>query len=442
MALTKELTPGQRVWIEEGPFKGLEAFVTGPTDEKGNITTYPDTDVVRRRKVDITVHDMTNDSDEGPVETTILPRMLHAIDPHARAKVVANREAMDQARALDKAALVTEVAEHGVVEPIMAEPITDPMDPILDRFRPDPEVVNEYVSRRIPGGYIDYEYLLDLRDKRDKNGYSPNVALVGETQSGKTMLVHVLAVLAAERDGMPKPYPVFTLSGSSGVTNYDLYGMTTSVFDAQGREVLVWMEGLVPTAAMAGGILYLDEWNAVSPSQAVALHPLLDFRRSFVNTQKAVPNGHGGFMPEVVKASTNLWVLSTINPGYRGTQLMAEASTNRFQWLEWDYDENTEKALIKSTTIRVFGDHLREARERKSLTVPVGTSALMALNEKCSTFGAENALWSFMGMFPPAERIKVETILDDEGIRPLLLQEYPTPDRGQTEPDTADALAT
>ena len=158
--------------------------------------------------------------------------------------------------------------------------ITDPMHPSLDQFRPSETLVDNYVSRRLPGGYNDIELLMALRDDRDEHGYSPNIALVGPTQSGKTMFVQVLAVLAARADGLPKPYPVFTLNGSAGISNYDLYGKTTAVI-IDGVETLVWMDGVAPLAARCGGILYLDEWNAVPPTQAVALHPLLDDRRQF-----------------------------------------------------------------------------------------------------------------------------------------------------------------
>ena len=324
---------------------------------------------------------------------------------------------------------------------VAAEPVTDPMDPSLDEFRPDPQLVKEYVSRTVAGGLSDIEYLLHLRDQRDRNGYSPNVALVGETQSGKTMLVRVLACLAAERDGLPKPYPIFTLNGSMGITSYDLFGQTSAVI-VDGHETLVWMDGLVPRAINCGGFLYLDEWNAVAPQQATALHPILDDRREFVNYQKAVPDGHNGFRPERVKANTSLWVLATINPGYKGTQTMAEASTNRFRWLSWDYDATTEEKLIPSATVRLVGEALRTARNERALTVPLGTSALQRFNHDCATFGVDNAVWVLMGMYPPVERDRVRTIVEDRGFIDLLKAEYPTPMYGEQTPPVSPQSTT
>lgn len=300
----------------------------------------------------------------------------------------------------------------------------DPMDPQLDRFRPDPEVVGRYISRTLPGGITDIDLLLGLRDLRDSNGAPPNIGLVGATQSGKTMLVSVLACLAAARDGLAKPYPVFTLNGSTGISSYDLFGQTTATM-TEGRETLVWMDGLVSLAMRCGGLLYLDEWNAVPPAQATALHPVLDERRTFTNYHHAVPDGHGGYMPEVVTAHCEMWVIATVNPGYRGTHVMAEASTNRFRWLSWEYDEATEERLVPSSVVRSLGFALREAYEQRVVTVPTGVTALRRLNEDSATMGALPALFIFTSMFPPNERDRVHAIIEDRGFYELLDAEYP-----------------
>lgn len=399
----KHLQAGLQVHIIDGPMQGFTATVIDPH-------VIPDGQP-NQRKVAVDINGAG--ANGSNLRSYILPRQLD-VQPVATEQSTIVPQ--------DEAALT--VISKGEVQ--RGAPITDPMDPALDEFRPDFRVVTEYVSRLVPGGLKDIDYLLHLRDMRDSNGYSPNVALVGETQSGKTMLVEVLACLAAERDGHPKPYPVFTLNGSVGISSYDLFGQPGAVV-IDGKETIVWMDGLVPLALNCGGFLYLDEWNAVAPQQATALHPVLDARRSFTNYQRAVPDGHGGFRPEVVKANPGLWVISTINPGYKGTQSMAEASTNRFRWMEWDYDASTEEAIIPSTTVRALGAALREARAQRAITVPVGTSALRRLNEDLASFGVENALWVFSSMFPPSERDRVRAICDDRGFTDLLRAEYPNP---------------
>lgn len=414
MAKASALIPGMEVRIMAGPYQDHTARVIDPTPipDGGDDRSGPE----NQRKVLVALTEVFG-ADDQPQQVYILPRLL---DPR-RMQVVAGDNSVTLP-VMQQAAL-THIDGGALHEP---EPITDPMDPALDRFRPDPSVVKRYISRMVPGGYSDIDFLLAQRDQRDANGYSRNVALVGETQSGKTMLVQVLAVVAAERDGMPKPYPVFTLSGSSGVTNYDIFGQTSAVI-IDGKETLVWMEGLAAMAAKCGGFLYLDEWNAVSPSQAVALHPLMDDRRQFINTQKAVPDGHGGFSPEVVEANPLLWIISTINPGYKGTQTMAEATSNRFTWLSWDYDEATERALIPSKTVRLMGLRLREMGFHRVISVPVGTSVLQRFNKDCAEYGVDNAMWSLESLFPPAERSRVRAAIEDGGTYDLLKEEYPEP---------------
>ena len=214
--------------------------------------------------------------------------------------------------------------------------------------------------------------------------------------------------------------------------------MTTAVI-IEGQEVLVWMDGVVPLAIRCGGFLYLDEWNAVPPTQAVSIHPILDDRRRFTNTHRPVADGHGNYMPEVVKANpgTNvgteeepewiggLWVISTINPqGYKGTQAMAEATSNRFRWYEWGYDESVEKQILTSEAVRDFARLLRDAYPA-AIKTPVGTSALYRLNEDLSLFGADVALWAFRGMFQNAkDRIAVDEIIEQQDIRDRLDAEY------------------
>ena len=415
----KHLTRGLTVQITSGPFEDHLASVVSPD-------VAPD-GTEHQRKVLVAIEGLGPNGSAH--ETWVLPRQLEL-----RSVAPAPLPAPVAPAPVPVGADLSVIEQGRLVE---AQSITDPMDPALDQFRPSADVVKQYVSRVVAGGLTDVDYLLHMRDQRDRNGYSPNVALVGETQSGKTMLVQVLAVLSAERDGLPKPYPIFTLNGSVGISNYDLFGMTSAVV-VDGRESLVWMDGLVPRALHCGGFLYLDEWNAVAPSQATALHPVLDDRRSFVNYQRAVPDGHGGYAPEVIKADPNLWVLATINPGYKGTQSMAEASTNRFRWMPWDYADNVEESLVPSPTVRGIGNAIREARNQRVLTTPVGTSALQRLNADCATFGVDNAIWVFTGMFPPAERERVQTIIEDRGFLDVLRAEYPTSVFGPAEaPATA-----
>lgn len=416
MAKTSALREGMQCTITAGPFENRKAIIVNPV-------AVPDGHPSgQQRKILVQI-----DGVEQP--EYILPRLIQTEEEVRQAqaeRMLAEAQAsVGPMAALTHNQMAQAQSQTAIAQVLRrAEPITDPMDPVLDQFRPSTHVVEAYVGRTVPGGMTDIEYMLALREDRDVRGYSPNVALVGETQSGKTMLVEVLACIAAERDGLPKPYPVFTLSGSTGITSYDLYGQTTAV-EINGQEVLVWMEGLVPLALKCGGFLYLDEWNAVPPNQAVAIHPILDDRRRFVNTQRAVEDGHGGYQPEVVQAHPKTWVVSTINPGYKGTQTASEATSNRFRWVPWDYDQHTEQILVPSTTCRLIGEALRNLRVSRTVTVPVGTSALQRLYRDCTTFGVEAAMWSFLAIFPPNERSRVEVVISDRGFLDTLYGEFP-----------------
>jgi hypothetical protein len=427
---------GVAVTITAGPLKGLTGTVV-------QAEAFPDGHE-HQRKIVVELADGQR--------TYILPRQVNPlvsdVAPPAAHAVAASVAALT--------APVVATSAPGVL-PANTSLITDPMDPALDAYRPDPSIVKEYVSRTLFAskgikGYKDTDYLLALREIRDSNGYSPNIALVGDTQSGKTMLVRVLAVLAAERDGMPKP------NGSSGISNYDLFGMTQAV-NVDGREQLVDLDGIVDLAVRTGSFLYLDEWNAVPPSQAVAIHPVLDERREFTNYQKAVPNGHGGWMPAVTRAAKSFWVISTINPGYKGTQAVAEATSNRFRWIPWNYDEKTEKKLVGSAAVLEFGQELRVMYEQGVVKVPVGTSALVRLAKDSAHLGPTAAISNLIGMYPPKDQIKVMAVfemnnyadrLDDEFPEPTLMvrtapkpvAEEPAPAPAEpTDSDIEDALA-
>jgi energy-coupling factor transporter ATP-binding protein EcfA2 len=309
-----------------------------------------------------------------------------------------------------------------VRELVERRPITDPMDPRLDPYRPDPVVVKHYVARNLPGSLKDTELLMHYWRERDEHGYSQNVMLVGDTQSGKTMLVQVMACLISKELGYPKPLAVFTLSGSAGVTDFDMLGQPTAFTDEYGQEKLVWLSGIVDIASRVPCILYLDECNMMPERVTSTLHPVCDDRRTFVNRAKAV-HVDGEYLPEQVKVNTGTWIIGTYNSGYKGAGAMNEAFTNRFRHLPWGYDDAVEKKLIKSPTVLLLGKALRDARNLRSINTPVGTKALQRLWQDAQSLGVEAAVWAFTGMFPETERPKVQSMLEDRSIEALLKDE-------------------
>jgi hypothetical protein len=439
MALANGLLPGFTYTITSGALAGEEVVIV-------DNTPFPDTDATRRRKVTVQFSDGT--------QGYILPRQLSdmpvgqvpAFMPPASAAPVPTvvvgswappTQPLSSLPAppmpLKAPATLTVAAPGGVTVAVaggrVLNPITDPMDPRLDHLRPNTgrgSNVSKYVNRIMANGQTDVEFFLTFASdayRAENNAHPINCALKGETQAGKTLLVEVLAVEWAKMLGLPKPMPIFTLSGSSGVTDFDLFGQTTSYTDpATGIESLIWLPGIVELAAQCGGILYLDEMNAMGERVTSSLHPVIDHRHMFINRNKPVWKD-GQFMPEVVYTSPDTWVIATYNEGYRGMGQMNEAYAQRFEHIVWEYDEAVERTLVKSPTILLLAQALRQARQSAmGIRTPFGTSAMQRFKRNVDTFGPEMAAQILCGMFPASERAVVESILTDRSII-LLLQE-------------------
>jgi hypothetical protein len=439
MALAAALSPGLTYLVTEGPLAGEAVEIISNK-------AVPD-GLPNQRKVLVSV---------GGHQHYILPRqidsvpILHFVDsPEAGSfeRHVAEQNAAAQARteaivaeALEEAALIRPAANamadlpitEAIASVVYAD-ITDPMDPRLDHLRPSITKTRQYVNREVHG-MKDVDFLLTFASdvyRAQNQGLPASFMLKGDTQGGKTMLVEVLAVAWAEVLGYPKPMPIFTLSGSSGVTDFDLFGQPAPYYDPiTGRESIIWLPGVVELAARVGGLLYLDECNAMGERVTTSLHSVVDHRHCFTNRNKPVPTYAAdgvtvvGFMPEVITLSKNTWVIGTFNEGYRGMSAMNEAFVNRFRHIEWGYDSKVEKFLVGSPTIHLLADALRVARTQGKLRTPVGTAALQRLDLDVRTFGVDLALDVFVSAFSQQERDIVRTIVTDRSIDMLLREEH------------------
>jgi len=430
MALAASLLPGFNYEIIGGPLEGEVVTIV-------DNTPFPDGDEHgRQRKI-------TCLDPEGR-EFYILPRLLgnqpvsvatpivagRTVDPHGVG--LAGNLAHEAQVHLDNPIVATtpveiQAAIVGVpVQSIIQNPIVDPMDSRLDHFRPSKAKVKRYLNREMQNGQTDVEFLLTFTNddyRAENEGRPANIMLKGDTQSGKTILVEVLAVKWAEQMGLAKPMPIFTLSGSSGVTDFDLFGQTTSFTNpVTGVESLVWLPGLVELAAQVGGILYLDEVNAMGERVTSSLHPLADSRYMFINRNKAVLRD-GQIMPDVVSAHMDLWIVGTYNEGYRGMGEMNEAFINRFRHIRWGYDPAVELKLVKSAAVRLLGDALRTSRQKNAIRTPIGTAALQKLERDIEAFGPVLGLDVLIGMFKNNEQEIVSSIIEDRSIIVLLNEE-------------------
>ena len=186
--------------------------------------TFPDSDP-RRRKVTV---------DHDGETVYLLPRVIEDLPVTMSAPVALPTAPMWAAVA---SAFVPTIVDNTHNEAPVSTigalaPITDPMDPRLDHLRPKRSKVRKYKTRMMPNGMTDVEHFLTYTTDpwREVNeGRPASFVLKGDTQSGKTVLVEKLAVEWSEMMGYPKPMPIFTLSGSAGVTDYDLFGQTTKL---------------------------------------------------------------------------------------------------------------------------------------------------------------------------------------------------------------------
>ena len=309
------------------------------------------------------------------------------------------------------------------------DPITDPMDKRLDHLRPSRRKVKQYIGRDIAPGLTDTDFLLtfttdEYREDANNAGRPASLMIKGDTQSGKTMLVEVLACLWADRLGLPKPMPIFTISGSSRRDRLRPVRSDDELHrpgDGRGEPRLAPRHGRA-WFAQVGGILYLDEVNALDPRVTSSLHPLIDHRHMFVNRNKAIFKG-GQFMAEVTAASLDLWVIGTLNEAYAGMGKLNEAFINRFEHVVWGYNGDVEVKLIDSAAMRLLGDSLRTARERNSIRTPCGTAALQRCVRNVRVHGPVVGLSMLAAMFLPNERPIVESIIEDRSIIILLNEE-------------------
>lgn len=435
MALAASLLPGFQYEITGGPLEGEIVTIV-------DNTPFPDGDPGGRQRK-ITALDpmgsefyilprLLGDSPVGMAQTDPAGGLVATASGFPVAPIIGAAASPALAQAAQSPVVVVQTADQvqAIVAPTPAgevvTPITDPMDPRLDHLRPSRSKVKRYLNRVMSNGMTDVDFFLTFTDdnyRAENDGRPANVMIKGDTQSGKTMLVEVLAVKWAEAMGLPKPMPIFTLSGSSGVTDYDLFGQpTTFTHPVTGLDSLVWLPGLADLAARCGGILYLDEVNAMAERVTTSLHPMADFRHQFTNRNKAVLKG-GVIMPEVVSVHMDCWIIATYNEGYRGMAEMNEAFINRFRHISWGYDRDVEGKLISSAALRLLGDALRTSRQKNALRTPIGTAALQRVERDVEAFGPVLGLEVLTGMFKANERDIVESIIQDRSIIVMLNEE-------------------
>jgi hypothetical protein len=355
------------------------------------------------------------------VELHYLPRQLDVVEAMVASPIMAPAVVHATAPTVSP----SKMSDAQIAE-IVAEvkPLPDhPDHPFYDQFRPSDTVLKNYVSRQQMFGseMTDIEYLMSWWHDRE-NGHSTPVAFVGDTQSGKTMMVRRLAFAVAETLGLQKPLPLFLLMCSAGVDDRDFYGKVTTD-PMTGKPVFIRGQAQLASEAPAS-IFYVDEPNAVGGNVQSALFPMLDDRKEIINNRMPVATEYG-YISAHTPVSKGCWMMSSFNNAYSGMNKVNEAFMARYKTLAWGYDKVLEDSQLQSVGLRALLDAIRNLRDRRIINTPVGMTDMIRMKRELTRFGTSVALASFMGRFiSQSEQVAVQSAIQDGSISQMLVLEF------------------
>lgn len=288
-----------------------------------------------------------------------------------------------------------------VSEPVVTNTIKD-NDMALSMITvPDPKWAKEYVNRKI-AGRTDW----DIYDQALADG--DNILIEGGAGSGKTISVQSYA--------SARGYRYFNVSNNNGIDPSQLFGRWIPRSDGQGY---MWQDGAVTLLVRHGGVLLLNEVNFLPARVSTVLFSLLDYRREI----QLLENGG-----EVVRAHKDLLIVGDMNYGYKGTQELNQAFSDRFNIkLEFPYDRVIENKVVGSKSILTLADQLRDQYDKEEISTPISTRSLVSLVKNTKRFGADFAIGSFVNGFNKDERNGVrlacethkDNIEQDLGVAPV-----------------------
>lgn len=271
---------------------------------------------------------------------------------------------------------------------IINVPAAQPVQQTRMALVPSADVAQKYVHRNISGQSDFAVYDFALANKK-------NVLIYGPTGPGKTTSA---IAYAAERR-----IPVFMVSGTVSLEASQLFGRY--IPDGQGG--FVWQDGGVTEVARHGGVLILDEVNFIPSKISTVLFSLLAS-----TTRSITLLDHKG---ETIVAHPDLLVVATMNPHgqYAGTQEMNAAFRNRFSiQLNWGYDDNVEKVLVKHKSLRELAKQLRAAEAKEDINTPTPTNALIDFTELAEGLGLDFAISNFVARYEEEEQASVKLVID------------------------------
>lgn len=174
----------------------------------------------------------------------------------------------------------------------------------------------DYPSSQAPKGMLHELREMFKRSRVYQDTAPVNVLIKGWKGSGKSELIKAFA----ENAGLP----YWSIVGQEGIRAEELLGHKeiVPVETAAGvTNKTVWVDGIIPRAVRAGGILHIDEGNVLDPAILMRLDELLDNKR-----QLNMEDYNG----EIIKAHPDLFIVFTMNPEtFEGVKPLPEPITSR-----------------------------------------------------------------------------------------------------------------
>ena len=196
-------------------------------------------------------------------------------------------------------------------------------------------VYHDYTVPGAPKGMLRELREMFRRSRRYQDTAPVNVIIQGPKGTGKSELIKKFA----EDTGLP----YWSVIGQEGIRADELLG------HYELREgTSKWVDGIIPKAVRAGGILHIDEANVIEPAILMRLDELLDNKRQ-LNMEDL--NG------ELVKAHPDLFVVFTMNPPtYEGVKPLPEPIMSRLTKRYWlDYPPPHVEMNILEAKLRKMG---------------------------------------------------------------------------------------
>ena len=281
--------------------------------------------------------------------------------------------------------------------------------PALLASVPDPMYATEYVHRMVYGRR-DFDILDTALNQ------ALNLLLFGPTGDGKTSLL--LAYAAATNRRM------YTVPCNVGVEPSQVIG---KMVPDSATKWWKFHSGPVTDLIENGGLLYINEVNFLPERVAPVFYGVLDKRRELVLLDDGgrVVRAHRPpvygpsrriirhcWCPDGPKCPPERWLIvaADMNPDYEGTRPLNRAFRNRFPiQLDWGYDKEVEKSLVRS---EVLLNMVWAARDSDEFRTPLATNMMQEFERLITLMGLEFAVANFISHFDVEEQVSMRSVFD------------------------------